>query len=142
MPAIKPIDQIAEKWARVTPGRSADYEAGIRSPKKNWEEATAAAESAWAQGVQDAIQNKRFGKGVKEAGTGKWQRKALEIGVGRWGPGVSAAERDYRAGFAPFRDVIERTELPPRYRRGDPRNIERVAKIAAALHEAKVKAGT
>ena len=29
--------KIAEKWARVTPDRTQDYEDGVRSPSKDWE---------------------------------------------------------------------------------------------------------
>jgi len=44
---------------------------------------------------------------------------------------------DYEKGFAPYRDEIEKTALPPRYPRRDPRNIQRVATIAAALGKKK-----
>jgi len=138
MAEIKSAGQIAEKWSRVTPQRNADYEAGVRQPGKDWANNTAAAESSYEGGVQNAIQQKRFGKGVKNAGTPKWQAKTLEKGTQRWGPGVSVAQADYEAGFAPYRDEIERTSLPPRYPKGDPRNIERVSKLAKALHAKKV----
>jgi len=139
MPAIRSAAEIAEKWARVTPGRSSDYAAGIDKPKKDWETAAAAAADAWADGVTAAASEGRYGKGVKEAGTDKWRRKAKELGVNRWPAGVSAARDDYEKGFAPFRDVIERVSLPPRRPKGDPANIERVRLLAMALHEAKVK---
>lgn len=138
MAEIKSSGAIAEKWSRVTPQRNADYEAGVRQPGKDWANNTAAAEASYEGGVQNAIQQKRFGKGVKNAGTGKWQAKTLEKGTQRWGPGVSVAQADYEAGFAPYRDEIERTSLPPRYPKGDPRNIERVSKLAKALHAKKV----
>lgn len=138
MAEIKSAGQIAEKWSRVTPQRNADYEAGVRQPGKDWANNTAAAESSYEGGIQNAIQQKRFGKGVKNAGTAKWQAKTLEKGTQRWGPGVSVAQADYEAGFAPYRDEIERTSLPPRYPKGDPRNIERVSKLAKALHAKKM----
>jgi len=138
MPAIRSASEIADKWARVTPGRSTDYAAGIDKPKKDWETQTLAAEEAYEGGVQAAIAEDRFTKGVKEAGTEKWQRKARELGTVRWGPGITAARPDYQAGFAPFRDIIERTTLPPRRPKGDPANIDRVRILADALHKAKV----
>lgn len=137
MPTIKTTASIAEKWARVTPQRTADYEAGVRQPAKDWANNTGAAEANYEAGVQKSIQKKSFGKGVKVAGTGKWQAKTIEKGTQRWGPGVSVAEADYESGFGPFRDEIERTTLPPRFPKGDPRNIERVSKLAAALHKKK-----
>jgi len=138
MPAIKPATVIGEKWARVTPGRSADYEAGVKAPKKDWATEAKSAESAYEAGITDAIGRKQYGKGIDKAGTGKWKRKATEVGVGRWGPGVRAARSDYEKGFAPYHDVIEATTLPERFPKGDPRNIDRVATIAAALHAKKV----
>jgi len=139
MPAIRSAAEIAEKWARVTPGRSADYAAGIENPKKDWEAASSAAADAWADGVSQAASEGRYERGVKAAGTEKWKRKAKELGVNRWPAGVSAAKNDYEKGFAPYRDIIERITLPPRRPKGDPANIDRVRIIAQALHEAKVK---
>ena len=139
MPAIRSAAEIAEKWARVTPGRASDYAAGIEKPKKDWEQMASAAADAWADGVTAAASEGRYEKGVKAAGTEKWRRKAKELGVSRWPAGVSAAKDDYERGFAPFRDVIERVTLPPRRPKGDPANIERVRLIATALHEAKMR---
>jgi len=138
MANIKPIATIAQKWATVTPGRSSDYESGVKDTSVDWAGPTAAAESSWSDGVTSAIGEGRFSRGVSKAGTSKWRRKASDVGVSRWGPGVRAAQADYQAGFTPYREVIAGVALPPRYARGDPRNIDRVAKVATALHEAKI----
>lgn len=137
MPAVKSSSAIAQKWARVTPQRTQDFEEGVRNPRKSWEEGAAEAASAQAEGVQQAINEGRFEKGVRKAGNEKWQRKTIEKGVRRWGPGVQVAQNDFESGFAPYRQVIESTTLPPRFAKGDPRNLERVAAMATALHEAK-----
>jgi hypothetical protein len=139
MPKIKSAAEIAEKYGRVTPARASDFEAGVKAPLENWEEKTRAAESSYELGVQTAIGNKSFGKGVTSAGNAKWQRKAIEVGVGRWGTGVRAGQPDYQKGFEPFRGVIEATALPPRFPKGDPRNLDRVNVLAKALHDAKIK---
>jgi len=135
---IKSAKVIAEKWKRVTPGRQADFKAGVEAPVKDWAEQTAAAEENYNAGVQKAITDARFGKGVKEAGTSKWKNKTTTIGVQRWGPGIGVAVNDFEKGFAPYADVIAKTTLPPRYPKGDPRNIERVATVGQALHKAKI----
>lgn len=137
MAFIRSIEQISRKWADVTPGRSADYEAGVQNPRRDWGAATAAAESAYEAGVTMAISKKRFGKGVKAAGTEKWQKGAMEKGTARWGPGVSLAVDTYGRGFAPYRDAIERVTLPPRYAKRDPRNLNRVKAVVDALIAAK-----
>jgi len=134
---IRSVDQIAKKWADVTPMRSADYEAGVLSPRRSWSAATKNAESAYEEGVKKAMTRKAFSKGVVKAGDEKWQRKASVNGVARWGPGVSEAEGDYKAGYSPYQSVIAALVLPPRYARRDPRNIARVTAIAKALGDKK-----
>ncbi|RLC82192.1 MAG: hypothetical protein DRJ03_19370 [Chloroflexi bacterium] len=138
MPKVRPISQIAEKWARVTPGRAGDYRSGIEAPKKDWAEEAVRAEDRYKRGVTEAANRGRYGKGVSEAGTGKWKARALAKGPSRFAEGVAIARPDYERGFAPYREVIEATELPPRGPKGDPTNIQRVAAIAAALHNKKV----
>ena len=138
MAEIKSASAIAEKWARVTPGRAEDYKLGIQHPKRDWEEETAAAEGNWKAGVDAAQAKGLFGKGVKKAGTKKWQEKALKKGPGRFAEGVYIAKDDYEKGFAPYRDAIERCDLGPRFPRRDPRNLGRVKRIVDALIKEKV----
>lgn len=137
MANIKDSSAIAEKWARVTPQRTEDYEKGVKNPLKDWKASTLAAADAQAKGIQQAITEKRFEKGVSAAGTDKWQARAASKGVDRWGPGVQVARSDYEQGFAPYAQKIASTSLPPRFPKGDPRNLERVAAIAKALRSVK-----
>lgn len=138
MAEIKSISEIRDKWTRVTPGRTEDYKLGIQHPKRDWEEETAAAEGNWKAGVDAAQAKGLFGKGVKKAGTKKWQDKALAKGPGRFAEGVYIAGPDYEKGFAPYRDAIERADLGPRFPRRDPRNLDRVKRIVDALVKEKV----
>lgn len=133
MAFIRSVDEIAKKWAEVTPMRSGDYAFGIANPRTSWKTATMAAEPAYQDGVTKAIARKAFGKGVSKAGDEKWARKASTNGVVRWGPGVQEARGDYAAGFAPYREAIAACKLPPRYARRDPRNLARVKAIVDAL---------
>lgn len=137
--AIKSTAAIAEKWARVTPARSKDYADGVAAPRRDWQSTTEAAEQAWQQGIQNSIANKSRLKGVRKRGTSGWQTKTLEKGTVRWGPGVSGAKDDYFKGVDPYLQTIAALTLPPKGPKGDPRNIDRVAKIAMALHERKLK---
>ena len=139
MAEIKSIKAIADKWTRVTPGRTEDYKLGIQNPKRDWESETAAAEGNWKAGVDAAQAKGLFGKGVKKAGTKKWQDKALAKGPGRFAEGVYMAGPDYEKGFAPYRDAIERVDLGPRFPRRDPRNLSRVKAVVDALIEEKLK---
>ena len=140
MAKIRSLAEIAAKWKDVTPRREAYYRAGIEKPKENWEEKTVAAAEAWKSGVDEAGAE-GFAGGVKKAGTAKWQTHTKIKGVeqGRWREGVTAFADNYAKEFAPFRDVIESIELPPRGRKGDPANIRRVEAIATALHQKKLE---
>ena len=137
MAFIRSIEQIAKKFATVTPGRTEDYRNGVENPRRDWATAAAASEAAYEAGVTQAIAKKRFGKGVKAAGTETWQKGAIEKGTARWGPGVVLAQDKYARNFAPFRDAIERVTLPPRFARRDPRNLDRVKAVVNALVAAK-----
>ena len=138
MAQIKSIGDIARKFTEVTPGRAAEYEKGVRSPKVDWAQATKAAEANFEAGIQKAVQNKSFGKGVSLAGTEKYTKGVVEKGVARWPVGIQLAGDAYQKGFQPYHDVISRTNMPARFPRRDPRNLLRVAAIANALGAAKV----
>ena len=140
MAEIKSLAAITDKWTRVTPARQEDYKIGIQNPKRDWAEETGAAAGNWKAGVDAAAAKNMFAKGVAEAGSKKWQEKALKKGPGRFAEGVYIAGPDYSKGFAPFRDAIERVDLGPRYPRRDPRNLERVKRVVDALVKAKVGA--
>jgi len=139
MVLIKKLEDIAAKWKEVTPGRVAYYEKGVKEPLKNWEEMAIAAEPAWESGVTDAVGRKAFMGGVKRVGIKKWQTMAIAKGVARFGPGIEIGAPYYEEGFKPFHEVIAAITLPARGRRGDPKNIERVRAIAAALHKKRVE---
>ncbi len=135
---IKSASEIAAKFIAVTPGRVAQYTAGVQDSSVDWEGPTLAAEGNYEAGVTAAIGRKSFGKGVTRSGTAKWRDGAVGKGAQRWGPGVSASGQAYAEGFAPFRDVIANLTLPPRGPVGSPGNLERVASVANALHARKI----
>lgn len=135
---IKGVDRIAEKWSTVTPQRATEFQRAIQetSPDEYARAATAAGPS-YAAGVTEAIGKKRYEKGVAGAGA-KWQRKAVETGAARYGPGVQAAAGDYATAFAPYQAVIAGTTLPPRGPTGAISNYARVQAIGEALRKKKV----
>ena len=138
MPPVKSLARTADKWTRGTSGAAAEYREGVENPSKDWETETLAAEARYEVALAASIADKRFGKGVDQAGTAKWQRNAATLGPDRFASGVRHAQDNYAKGFAPYRDVIERTVLPPRGPKGDPANIERVRVLAQALHDERL----
>jgi len=138
MVKIRASKDIKDKWLKVTPERADMYEAGVKAPLEDWESQTIGAEKSYEDGIKESIADKRFSKGVKKVGTAKWQKKTLEKGVPVFADRVRIAGDDYEKGFAPYRDEIEKTTLPARFPKGDPRNIERVKAIALALYKKRV----
>lgn len=138
MAAIKSADQIAQKWATVTPQRSTEYEQGVRNPRVSWSAAASAAEERYKTGVVDAANKNRFSAGVKRAGDTRWSDRSAKVGPARYAEGVATSGDRYAAGVAPYVDVIARTTLPQRYPKGDPRNVDRVKVMSAALRARKM----
>lgn len=138
MAEIKSLSAIREKWTRVTPARSTDYTLGIKNPKRDWAAETKAAEANYKAGVDAAQAKGLFVKGVEKAGSKKWQEKALRVGPGRFAEGVYIAGPDFEDGFKPYHDAIARVDLPPKFPKRDPRNLDRVRAVVTALIEEKV----
>jgi len=137
---VKSADAASKKWAARAGAASADYAAGVANPRVPWATATAAAANTWATGVQTAVANGQFAKGVGNAGN-KWSTNAAGKGAQRYPQGVSQGTPSYMAKITPVLQVIAGVTLPPRAPKGDPSNLNRVSAIDTALRAAKV-AGT
>lgn len=128
----------AGKWQRRAQVATDDYKEGIANPRRSWEQATVAAADVHKQATTEALNRGAFAAGVKAAGNQKWQQKAAGKGADRFAPGVTEAVKDYETAVAPYLDTIERTTLPARGPKGDPKNIKRVEIIAKALRDQKL----
>lgn len=119
---IKDIGSLAKKFVTRAGAASPDYKDGVQAAGADWESRTKASEDTYTQGVQQAIADKRYGKGVADAGQAKYVTRATTLGAQRYGPGVQASEGDWAKGFAPYRDALTSMDLPTRAPKGDPRN--------------------
>jgi hypothetical protein len=135
--AVKDISTIAAKWQQRAAAAAADYTAGVKGTTKDWAGLTAAAADSWSQGVQAAVANGSFARGVNAAGTSKWQSGAVNKGTQRYPTGVAAAGPAYQSGFAPYLAVIASLNLTPRGPRGSPQNAQRSQAVGDALHRKK-----
>lgn len=136
---IKSTDVIANKFASRGAAAGQDYTNGVQNPRRGWADATSGSSATYAAGVQQAISNGSFQKGVQAAGDEKWSRKAQTVGASRFGPGITAAKADYAKGVQPYLDTLSNITLPPRGPKGDPGNIQRVAAVASALRAKKLQ---
>ena len=130
-------DEVAKKWGEVTPGRSAYYEANTPIASSKWEGNTIAAKGTFKAAIQAPGIENRFAGGVRGQAS-KFARKVTDVGVARFGPGVSAAVTDMSTGFSPFATLINTITVPDRKPRGDPANYEIVKKIGDPLHKKRL----
>jgi len=94
--AKKTADQIAAKYQRGVAGAGQDYANGVQNPSRSWAQATAAGAARWSQGIQAAIANGSFQKGVSAAGDAKWQNAAVNKGANHY----TAAAADAASAYA------------------------------------------
>lgn len=135
---IKSAPAIARKWATVTPLRSRIWEQEVAATSDaDWADPTIAAAPTYSMAVTEAIGRDAYARGV-EAKRSKWKRKALAVGPVRYGPGVTAAEPDFVAGYAPYQAIIAGLTLTPRGPRGAPGNYDRVRQVGEPLHAHRV----
>lgn len=137
MPRPLSASAAAAKWATVTPQRTQEYTDGVKNPRTPWAKATTDAAPAFKAGVTDALARGAFEKGVAMAGDQKYLNNTLAKGPQRFAEGVQIGQDTYATKMAPVLKTIETTQLPPRFAKGDPRNIQRVAVLAAALRKGR-----
>ena len=135
---VKSATKIARKFVKVTSLRADDYEAGVRSPRRNWEAETLAAKSRYEEGIKESLKNDSYSKGVRRCGTARQMEKTIAKGVPVFGDRILLAENDMRVAMEPVVAVLEALTLPMKYAKGDKRNIERVSTVTEALHKYKL----
>jgi len=133
MAGIIGLDRATAKFIRNSGSAGPSYEEGVKNPRANWQERAAASEANYRDAVTQAAGQGRYGRGVRKAGNAKWQNKAVQLGVGRFGPGVAAAGPDWTAGFAPYHAAISAVQLAPRRPTRDPANRQRINQILDAV---------
>lgn len=135
---VKPVAEVVAKWLSVTPGRASYYEQGAVGSGGEWESKTVAAGAAFKAGVSAGNIQQMFVGGVKRAGAAKFDRKVKDVGVARFGQGVSAAGPDFSTGIEPMLSTIASLTLPARAPRGSEANLARVREIAVALNKKRL----
>ena len=128
----------AGKWSEEAPKRATYYEKNTPPAAADWEAGATAAAGNYKAAVSAANIDKLFAGGIKRVGSEKFARKVKDVGVSRFGPGITAAKDDYEKAVAPFLGEIAATDIAARKPRGDPANFDRVTKIGTALHKKRL----
>jgi len=135
---VKPLSDVVTKWVEEAPRRSTYYEKYTPAAAEDWLNGAVGAADTYKSAVQAADIGKRFVGGIKRVGAEKFRRKVTDVGVARYGPGITAAKDDYNTGIAPYLEELARIDVPERKPRGDPANLERVKRIFDALHKKRL----
>lgn len=135
---VKDPGSISKKWVQRAGAAGGDYKDGVAASGGDWETNAAAGEQNYADGVQAAIGQKRFGAGIRKAGGAKFAARASSIGAQRYAPGVQAGADAYQAGATPYLQAGATMALPQRYPKGDPRNAARSQAVAQNFRAMKV----
>lgn len=128
----------ARKFATRGAAAGQDYANGVRGSGGRWQAGAVAGEQNYAQGVNEAIAQGRFKKGVQDAGAAKFEERAATVGAQRFPQGIQNAEQSWAQNTAPYLQAIASATLPPRGPKGDPRNQQRSAMMAEILRKRKV----
>lgn len=135
---IKDTGSIAKKFVARASVAQPEYVQGVQGAGGDWETNTRASEENYKAGVTQAAAQGRFGRGVQAAGAAKYVDRATKLGAQRYPTGVAASEGDYAKGVQPHLDMMKSLDLPPRGPKGDARNQQRAAVVAAANRALKV----
>lgn len=138
---IKPIATIVQKYVQRASAAGQAYTDGINSPRQPWAASTTAAANTWSAGVQAAITDGRFVKGVNNAGDALWSQRSTTLGAQRYPGGITAGQQKYSNNLQPFLQALSTLNLPPRMPKGDPGNLQRVAAVDTALRNLALQLG-
>lgn len=136
---IKDGATIAKKFVSRASTAGTDYASGVGAAGQDWATNAKAGESNYEQGVTAAIADKRYGRGIDQAGAQKYVDNATKLGPQRFQTGIQNAEGAYQRGVAPHLEAMRSVDLPPRGPKGSPQNQQR-AQVVAALNR-KIKLG-
>jgi hypothetical protein len=135
---VKDTGSIAAKFKTRASAASQDYASGVAGAGAAWAAGAAAGEDNYVAGVNDAIGRKAYGKGVRDAGPGKYTDNAVKLGTQRYPQGVANAEGAYAKGVGPYLDLARSLNLAPRGPKGSAQNQERANAVAKAFRMKKV----
>lgn len=131
---VKPIEASTLKWGENAARAAGEYATNAEAAQEEWARSTAASMDNYGQAISAPGIKERFRRGVVRAGAAKYARKIRDVARDRFGPGVSAATEDYKAGAEPYYSTLAGITLSARKPRGDPANYRRVEEIGKALN--------
>lgn len=134
---VRPIQDSQEKFKSRAAGAREDYKRGVQGAGQRWLDGAANSTEAWRAGTQEAIAQDRFSKGVRAAGSAKYQERAATLGPERFATGVAAGAPEWGKNFAPFQQALAAHTLPTRGMRGSDSNAQRSVDVARLMRRVR-----
>ena len=134
------VRENSTKWARNGSSAGPSYKEGTDSPRRAWEGAAIAGEPNYGLGVNQAVANGSFSKGVRKSGQARYDTAINEKGISRFTQAMAlpSSKTRYEAGFGPFAAKMRSVDLPPKQPKG--LNLERVRLVNDAMIAQKLAA--
>lgn len=109
-------DQIAEKWSRNLGNATQTITAGVNAVTVNPAERAAARQEAYLQGVQRAVADGKYARGLGRVTLSSWRSSMLDKGVQRIATGATQAKGKFATFMTEFMPHVQRgvEQLPPR----------------------------
>lgn len=136
---VKSAADAAKKFVAHAGQAASDYAAAVKDAGQNWQDAASNSEGTYSAGVQAAIGDKRYSRGVQRAGAARYVSQATSVGAQRYPQGVANAGPTYQSRVQPFLDTIAGLQLQPRMPKGDPSNWQRSVQVGQALRQKKLQ---
>lgn len=136
---VRPIDQAQKKFADRAAAARGDYQTGVQNAGPKWLAGTTAAEGAWADGTRAAIDQGRFGAGVRKSGPQKYQDRASKLGPDRFATGVREGADAWGQGFRPYAEDLRAFDAGPKGMRGSTQNAERARNVSQRMRAKRLE---
>src|SRR5574341_673460 len=136
---VRPIAEAQEKFSKRAASAQGDYGKGVATAGPRWLAGASASEDAYASGVTEAVSQKRFGAGVRKAGSTKYQDRATKLGPGRYATGVVEGAPEWGRNFAPHAQALQGLDLGVKGMRGSEQNYSRSRQVGQVLRAKKLE---
>jgi len=133
---VPSAEQATKKWVRSIANVPSNYSDGVDGAKDVIAKGVAA-EDLYQQKLQESMADRRRAKNLAKVTDSEWKASAKDKGASRIGPGMRAAEGDFRGGIAGVLNELAGIDLPARTADPEQNVINRVLPIAKRLSDWK-----
>jgi len=132
MVKFKDLAASATKFSNNASGASGTYVKNASAAGQTWQDNTANAGDNFQKGVQAAIANNSFVKGVQKAGSAKYVKQIGAVAGTRYTDGTQKGAPAWQAGFGPIAQIVSGVDIGAR----GPRNSQQNKARSSAMQDA------